>query len=135
MPSVLNAFQVGLYAALLACSPLAALVGARVYDRVPQNATFPYVAIGDDTAIDWSGQTHLGEEATITIHAWSRQSGRKEVKSIMNAIDDRLHRGSLALEGYGLVSLTRDFAETMEDPDGITIHGVQRFRARAQTRV
>jgi len=125
--------QKAIYAALSTDSPLNAVVKG-VYDHVPQPSDsgkendFPYVTIGDDTAIDWDTDTSVGKEATITIHSWSRYRGRQEVKQIQGLIYDRLHLSQISVTGYDTVQCLSEFSESMVDPDGLTRHGVQRFR-------
>src|SRR5690625_7353715 len=68
-----------------------------VYDDVPQGAAFPYIVIGDDTSIPFDDDCNVGAESTITIHVWSIYSGRLEVKQIMNAVYNRLHRQNLSI--------------------------------------
>jgi hypothetical protein len=105
-----------------------------IYDAVPQaddagsDIPFPYVTIGDDTAIDWDTDTSVGKEATITIHSWSRYRGRKEVKEIQGAIYETLHLSQLPVDGYDTVLCFSEFSESLVDPDGLTRHGIQRFR-------
>jgi len=105
-----------------------------VYDHVPQPADsgddsmFPYVAIGDDTGIEWDTDTSDGWEITLTIHSWSRTRGRLEVKTLQGEIWDALHRHDLAVQGYRTVFCYSEFSETFLEADGLTRHGVQRFR-------
>lgn len=105
-----------------------------IYDNVPQavdsgsDSVFPYVTIGDDTMLDWDTDTSQGKEATLTIHVWSRYRGRKEVKEIQGIIYDALHLSNLIITGYHSVLMLSEFSETLLDPDGLTRHGVQRFR-------
>lgn len=105
-----------------------------VYDHVPQpvdsgdNSKFPYVAIGDDTTIQWDTDSSDGFELTITIHSWSRARGRLEVKTLMGQVWDALHRYALPVVGYRTIFVYGEFSETFVEPDGITRHGVQRFR-------
>src|SRR5690554_4760177 len=107
---------------------LASVLSVDVWDDVPQQPEFPYVVIGDDTAVDWSADAYIGTDATLTIHVWSRQSGRSETKAIQQEIDEALNRFDLVVDGLDVVTLHREFSQTMLDPDGRTRHGVQRFR-------
>lgn len=105
-----------------------------IYDNVPEavdsgsDNVFPYITIGDDTAIDWDTDNSQGKEATLTIHSWSRYRGRKEVKEIQGAIYNALHLSNLIITGYHSVLMVSEYSETLVDPDGLTRHGVQRFR-------
>jgi len=106
----------------------------QIYDAVPQstagdsNAAFPYIVVGDDTFDEWDTDEDLGYQATVTIHCWSRYTGKKEVKEMQDAIYSTLHRYPLVVSGYNVVDVIFEFAETMLDPDGKTRHGVQRAR-------
>lgn len=46
----------------------------------------------------------------------------------MNAIYNSLHEQRLSVEGAEMVLLRLEFGDTDLDPDGVTYHGVQRFR-------
>jgi hypothetical protein len=127
------AIQAAVYGALTGSSALMALVRG-VYDAQPRPLTgsdalqFPYVTIGEDTHADWSTDTESGDDATITVHTWSRYNGRKEEKTIQAAIYAALHRAALAVSGYALVSCDWISSTSMIDADGETRHGVQTFR-------
>lgn len=99
-----------------------------VYDDVPQNAAFPYIVIGDDTSIAFDDDCGTGFESTITLHVWSIYSGRKEVKDIMGAIYTCLHRQKLNITGGYAVTMNFEYQDTLLDPDGVTRHGIIRFR-------
>lgn len=134
--------QKSVYLALRASTNLSALLAkdvndktkSAIYDNVPEavdsgsDSVFPYVTIGDDTALEWDTDTSVGKEATLTIHSWSRYRGRKEVKQIQGAIYDVLHLSNLIITGYYSVLMRSEYSETLVDPDGLTRHGVQRFR-------
>lgn len=106
-----------------------------VYDDVPVDVkgqpavAFPYVVIGEDTHIPFDTDDSLGSESTLTLHTWSRYRGKKECKEIMALNYDALTRQSLAVDGYDLITIEFEYSEVVLDPDGITRHGVQRFRA------
>jgi hypothetical protein len=99
-----------------------------VYDVVPQDPTFPYVVIGEDTALAWDTDDSTGTDSTLTIHTWSRYQGRKETKDIMQDIYEQLNRVSLTLTAGEVIMIDYEFAETFLDSDGESRHGVMRFR-------
>ena len=103
-------------------------IGYPVFDHVPQDTEFPYIVIGDDTSIPWDTDDSIGSETTCTIHVWSRHRGRKEVKEIMRTIYEALHRQELSIIGGSLVECQAELQESFMDPDGLTRHGVIRFR-------
>jgi hypothetical protein len=122
-----------IYATLAADAGLTALIGpGSVYDHVTPGAVLPYVVIGDETATDYGAALVDGQEHTITIHTWSETPSSLQVKLIQAAIRNALHERVLALAAGNCVNLRQEFKETLRDPDGITHHGVQRFRAVTQ---
>ena len=123
------ALQKAVVAALLADGAVGGLIADRIYDAPPRDAVFPYLTIGQTTAADWSTATEAGREHRLTLHVWSRQRGKRQCYQIMEAIEAALHDAALGLDGHALVNLRFEFADTGRDRDGITYHGVVRFRA------
>jgi hypothetical protein len=123
------ALQTALYSRLSTDSNLTSTLGAGVYDEVPEGSSFPYVAMGESTSIDFGTKDVDGSENTITIHVWSQYKGSKETKNIMDRLHDLLHNYSLSVSGANLINLRFEFADLIRDPDGITRHGIIRFRA------
>ncbi len=126
--------QQALHAALSGDATLQAFLGdpARVFDQVPQDSAFPYLVIGEDTTGPFDTKTEAGMEHRLTIHSWSRYRGLKETKQLMAAVTAALDGAGLSVSGHDLVLLRQDFGATFLDPDGLTRHGVQRFRALTQ---
>lgn len=132
----LVAVQRAVYTALSGDTGLVALLGAgKVFDWVPETTNYPYVNVGDDTSKDYDSQSFHGLESTVVIHSWSRTvgGGRKEIKTIMDRIYQVLHEQVLPMVSGQIMILSRcEFATTLLDPDGVTYHGVQRFRILTQ---
>lgn len=121
------ALQEAIYSRLNGFAGLTALIDA-VYDHVPQDPTFPYVQIGEDTAIPFDTHDSSGSDNTVTIHSWSRYRGKKEIKDIQRQVYLALHRFALSVTGVDTVDCQWEFADSFLDDDGLTRHGVQRFR-------
>lgn len=119
--------QQRVYTLLTGSAAVNALVSNRVYDVVPDNPTYPFIIIGDDEYRDFSTHTDLGFEGFIQVDTWSQSHGKKECKEIQNAIYDVLNNIDLSLTGFKTLSLRCNLSNTDKDPDGRTIHGVQRF--------
>ncbi len=126
--------QQALHAALSGDAALQGFLGdpARVFDQVPQDSAFPYLVIGEDTTAPFDTKTEAGMEHRLTIHSWSRYRGLKETKQLMAAVTAILDGASLSVSGHDLVLIRHEFGATFLDPDGLTRHGVQRFRALTQ---
>ena len=120
--------QTTVYNALLASNPLTTKLGGNnIYDFVPENTAFPYVKIGDQTMVDDGTKTKKGTDFTLIIHTFSRYRGSKEIKEIMSLVYDVLHESSLSVSG-AMNNMRFEFSDIIKENDGLTTHGVQRFR-------
>lgn len=105
-----------------------ALTPVLVYDEPPPNSPFPYVTIGEQTSDDSSDKSDRdAERVTVTVHAFSRKSGRKEVKEMCAKIRAALHNKSLTVPGYDAVTLSYEFSTDFTEPETMTKHGVVRL--------
>ena len=98
--------------------------------NAPDNVQAVYVTIGNDTHIEFDTDLELGFESTITVHVWDTtgQRGYVNVKPLMGSCYDSLHRGSISINGFDLIGIDQEMAETFIDSDGLTPHGVLRYR-------
>ncbi len=122
------ALQSSIYTALNV-SAITTTLSCGVYDEVVEGNSYPFITLGEETAIDYSTNNLVGAETTVNVHIWSRYKGSKETKEIMDKIHDLLHDVSLTVTGVNLINLRFEYSDIMRDPDGITRHGVMRFRA------
>lgn len=123
--------QSAIFTKLSGDSTLMALVTG-VYDSLPANTPYPYAVIGEDTEVAWNALTKIGREVTVTIHIFSQEAGMKQAKTIASRITSLIERQTLSASGITTVSSKLDLALFFTDPDGITRHGVVRFRFLAQ---
>ena len=125
----LFALQSRIYATLNGDSNLTSTLGASIYDDVPQGSAYPFVSIGEEQSNEYGTMDLDGRDTALTIHVWSRYDGAKQTKDILDRIHTLLHDSSLSVTGFNLVNLRFEFSDIMRDPDGVTRHGVIRFRA------
>ena len=123
------ALQSAIYSRLSSDSNLTTTLGAAVVDEAQQGQSYPFVAIGEETTIDFSTKDLDGSESTINIHVWSQYKGSKETKNIIDRLHTLLHDYSLSVSGHNLINLRFEFSDILRDPDGVTRHGVVRFNA------
>ena len=128
MTDFAETLQGTVYTALIGNSPLTtALGGNNIYDFVPEGTTFPYVKVGDQTMVDDGTKDKKGTDFTLMIHTFSRYRGSKEIKNIMSLVYDVLHESSLSVSGASN-NMRFEFSDIIKESDGLTTHGVQRFR-------
>ena len=122
--------QVAQFAVLsgAACQAMVA-GGFGVHDRVPKGASFPYVTIGDGHNVGDLAQGYDGGEIHVDVHVWSRAVGKVEAKIIAHAV--RLTCAPMLggpapfeLVTNQLVTWGHVGSEYLDDPDGLTTHGI-----------
>lgn len=105
---------------------------ARLYDNPPEDPLFPYLTYGpirsEDNSADGARLTmHL-----MTLHVWSRYSGRAEALLLMGIIAAAINQAPLPLgggpDGAVLVSRHIIYTDVFRDSDGQTLHGILRLR-------
>jgi hypothetical protein len=111
-----------------------ALINGRVYDSVPQGATFPYVTIGPVDSVEDDADCITGLEVAQQIDCWSRAPGFPEVKRIVDAVRAALHDYDLSLTTNALVFVEHRTTRIVRDPDGLTSHGILGFEAAIERR-
>lgn len=129
--------RIAILAALKAYAPLTALLAvdpldateAAVYDHAPQDAAFPYEVVGESNGVEHDTDDSLGWDAELVIHTFSRFRGFEEVERIQRETDDALNRTEPVLVDARIVTLHRVSVDGVLDPDGLTRHGIHRFRA------
>lgn len=119
--------QVAVYERLTGFVALMGLVTG-VYDHVPQTAVLPYVQIGEPISENDDTDDTLGADHDIVIHVWSDHRGQLETKQIQQQVYAALHRHDLQTTEGHVFNVECELEETFLDEDGLTRHGVQRFR-------
>lgn len=101
----------------------------KVYDRVPQEKSYPFVTIGDMQWDDRGNHTWEGWQGLLTINVWYREpnAGRKGVQEIQKRIDELVHKTDPCIDGWNIVVLRRSSVNIVMEPDNITLHGIQKF--------
>lgn len=114
--------QKAIYGALTAAP---ALCDGKVFDTVPKDTPAPYIHIGNSQVLD-DGDTYSdGWEVFTDIHLWSEpDTGSKlEVMRIGAEVVPRL-LALPAVPGFTIVIASIENTRYLDDPDGISKHGV-----------
>jgi len=121
--------QGAIIARLKADAGVTALVGTRVYDRIPKEAPFPYVSYGPTDMLSDDAECINGFNIAVQIDVWSRAVGTPEAKRIGNAVRRALHDSELVLPTNTFVLLRHRQSRTLTDPDGLTSHRFVAFES------
>jgi hypothetical protein len=108
----------------------------KVFNRVPDNTAFPFIAIDVRPWVDRGNYTTNGLQGEIWVHVWYQAGasgsmtglGDKPVQAIQARVDALLHNSYVAISGWRNLSLRRNLVNIMLDPDNITLHGIQKFK-------
>tara|TARA_Y100001963_G_C6759998_1_gene438978 strand:+ start:684 stop:1085 length:402 start_codon:yes stop_codon:yes gene_type:complete len=122
------ALQEALYSRLNGDSTLGGLITG-VFDGVPDDSTLPIVVLGEGTSTDDGSKTLDARDYVFNIDVWSAYRGMKQTKNIMKQIYALLHEFSLSVSGANLIDLRCEFTTQVLEGDGVTRHGIMRFRA------
>ncbi|NNM75057.1 DUF3168 domain-containing protein [Enterovirga aerilata] len=123
------ALQGAVVTALKAASTVTAVVGQRVYDRVPAAAPMPYVHFRSVQAVDDGSDQIDALEVYVDLDVWSTAVGKPEAARAAEAVRRALHHQALTLaEPWGLLEIEhRD--TNIGDEDGLLVRARMTFRA------
>ena len=134
MSDVLFLVQGAVTAALAGDATTTGLIGSppRLFDHVPPGAAFPYVTFGPVQIQPYDDMTDIGFEQIITLDIWSRYRGGLELKNIMQALYNVLHRATLSLSSGVPIVCELHSADLAPLSDGLTYHAALRFTVITQ---
>lgn len=122
------AFQDAIIALLRADAAVAALVGSKIYDRVPPAVEKPYVSLGPAQQTQEDFDCVNGAEIFQQVDCWSAKPGYAEAKGLAHAVRQALHNVTVTQSGVTF-EIEHRFSNVFRDADGLTSHGVLSFRA------
>lgn len=101
-----------------------------IKDHVLADQAAPYVVLGEGAVEPFDTDTEVGQEHRVLLHVYTdRNRGMKDTKTLLKKIYDALHQVPLTVAGAALLLLYHEFEEVLLEPDGLTFHGVARYRA------
>jgi hypothetical protein len=107
-----------------------ALSSYRVSDATEEQAAFPYIKMGETSALPWSDKSKPGQTVLQTFHFWSQYQGRKECLEMMDQVLCAITDGFMPDLGaeFRVVHQELDGEDVIVDLDGVTRHGVLRMK-------
>lgn len=94
-----------------------------VYDKVPEDASKPYISFGPENWIPDDTGCRLGILISCQIDFWTDSPGRDEIKPIVWAAYEALHGTDLALVEHQYEMGRVVSVDIERDDDGLTTHG------------
>ncbi|MGX1786838.1 DUF3168 domain-containing protein [Bosea sp. NPDC055332] len=125
--------QAAIIAALKAYAPLTAIVGAKVFDRVPAGTAAPYACLSGWQEIEDGTDCMDASEVFFDVQAFSTQPGRPEAARIAGSVKAALHRLKPATAGWSETEILYRSTQYFPEPDGTTTRAVVNFQALADS--
>lgn len=128
-PSPMLPVQQALYARLTGDAALMATISG-VYDFVPEDAAYPFVAIGEVVETPDNRHGGFGRQTAVTLHVWSQYRGYRQALTIGARITALLDHQPLTIPGLDWIATRYEFGQTLTDPEppGDIRHLVLRYR-------
>jgi len=106
----------------------------RLYDAAPEDPVYPYLTYGALRSEDIGADDTPLASHQMTLHLWSRYSGRAEVLSLLSQVTHalRVDRLSAAASNLSIRSATAIYADVLRAADGRTQHGLLRLSFTTQ---
>lgn len=122
--SLFNDYFKAVYVALDATTGLTGIISESLSNADP----FPKIWLEDGGADDWSNKDDNGLEAFVNLHVGSQKEGTKEIRGLMDKCHGALHNVDLVLANGQSVLCQFVRHDVVIDSDGITRHGIMRFK-------
>ena len=119
-----NDYFKAVYVALDATTGLTGIISESLSNADP----FPKIWIEDGGADDWSNKDDNGLEAFVNLHVGSQKEGTKEIRGLMDKCHGASHNVDLVLAHGQSVLCQFVRHDVVIDSDGITRHGIMRFK-------
>ena len=101
----------------------------RLYDAAPEDPVFPYLTYGVLRSTDIGADDTPLASHQMTLHLWSRYTGRAEVLGLLSQVTHALQADVLtgAEEDLSIRSAVAIYSDVLRAPDGRTQHGLLRM--------
>ena len=103
-------------------------VPPRLYDAAPEDPVYPYLTYGALRSEDIGADETALATHQMTLHLWSRYTGRAEVMALLGQLGHALDAETLTeAASVAVRSSTAVYSDVLRAPDGRTHHGLLRL--------
>lgn len=103
-------------------------VPPRLYDAAPEDPVYPYLTYGALRSEDIGADDTPMAAHQMTLHLWSRYTGRAEVMALLGQLGHALKAETLTeAASVAVRSATPVYSDVLRAPDGRTHHGLLRL--------
>lgn len=105
----------------------------RIYDYTPEDPVYPYMTYGTVRSEDRSADEVEILSHTVTLHIWSRYTGRAEVLDLLAILSERLDTIPAQQGDHNISSLNVLYVDVFRARDNRTQHGLIRLSVQTET--
>ena len=105
----------------------------RLYDFAPEDPIYPYLSYGTVRSEDRGGDEAKLLAHSVTLHVWSRYSGRAEILDLLSQISVSLETMDAAQGDHQIVSVNTLYTDVFRARDTRTQHGLIRLSIITET--
>ncbi len=109
---------------------LPALAG-KVFDRATEGLAYPYATLGSSYWSDTSVQCIEAREITLQIDIWHNQSNKGVLEDLTDDVAAALN-GWADTSALTMHPLSVSLVRIMDDPNGVSVHGVVQVEAMVE---
>lgn len=102
-----------------------------VYDRATDSAAYPYATMGPSYWADDDAECIEAREITLQIDLWHSQSNKGVAEDLADDVANAL-RGWSDTAALTMHPLRVSMVRVMDDPDGVSVHGVVQVEAMVE---
>lgn len=106
-------------------------LGGRVYDRATESDNYPFASMGPSDWVDESVECIKARSIALQIDVWGTHTkGRVEdlTDDVATALDEWADTDALTMHPIRVVSV-----QVVDDPDGMTVHGIVRIEVDVES--
>lgn len=104
-----------------------------VFDRAPTNQSYPFISFGTQTVLEDDDEGITGTAHTFQVDLWSSEDGTAELNEMIGIVKQSLHNFAGELTDNALHSIRFVSSRVIQEPDGVSYHGVVQFEALIET--
>lgn len=105
----------------------------RLYDAAPEDPVYPYLTYGTIRSEDIGADDTPLAVHQMTLHLWSRYTGRAEVLGLLGQVTNAVAVSNLVeTPELSVRSATAIYSDVLRAPDGRTHHGLLRISFTTQ---
>ena len=107
-------------------------LGGRVYDKATEGTVYPFASMGPSDWVDESVECIKARSISLQIDLWGSRSNKGALEDLTDdvatALDGFADEDRLTMHPARVVSV-----QVMDDPDGMTVHGIVRIEVDVES--